>query len=464
MDEAGGPSSQGPPAESPTLLLVTSTESAAVPTAHSLMSPAGRLISGLILAASAVFGVQPARAASAPVKIVSAPANARVGEAIDVRAIVPRRSACELRIGRGGRVAGRTRASVITGTTYTSRIFAPSGDGTRTLTVACGASNSALRAGIVRTSRRGIVLRPVVALATVRHGIVDIDTKTADGKRFASGTGMILTPTGEVLTNDHVIRDASSITVTDVSTGATYPANVVGYDTNNDVAVLQIQGAPALSQVTLGDSSKVTVGAPVSAVGNANGVGGTPTTASGRVTKLHQAITVREDDGGSHRLRDLIQIDANLQSGESGGPLFDETGQVIGMNTAGSSTNGTAPSSEGFAIPINAALAIVKQIESGVETATVHIGSTGFLGISVPRTATNGAVLTRVTPGSPAAVAGLVPGDRITSFDGAPTPTRDDLVTQIKRHHAGDVVAITWVDATGAARTATATLTEGPPG
>ena len=438
------------------LLSVSFTGSMTIP-----LRRAAALVSGATLVA---LPIPSTLGASAPVRIVVSPPSVRVGQPIDVRATVRRGSICEVRIGRGATVSGRSKSTPAVGTTFTSRLVAPAGDGARTLTVACGSSAAAVRSGSVRTSRRGILLRPVVALAAVRHGIVDINTRTADGRPFAAGTGMVLTPTGEILTNDHVIRGGRGITVTDVSTGTVYPASVVGYDTTNDVAVLQVQGAAALSPVALGDSSKVTVGAPVSAVGNANGAGGTPTVASGKVTKLHQSIDVNEEDGGSHRLRGLIQTDAFLQSGESGGPLFDETGQVVGMNTAGSGLNRVAATNEGFAIPINNALAIVRQIETGTESATVHIGSTGFLGISIPRSASNRAVVARVTRDSPASAAGLKRRDLVTSFDAVPVATRDELITQIHRHHAGDVVSITWADGNGASRTATVTLSEGAPG
>jgi len=152
-------------------------------------------------------------------------------------------------------------------------------------------------------------------------------------------------------------------------------------------------------------------------IGNAGGAGGTPSVAGGSVTALHQSITATEQDGGNpENLKGLIEVNAGIQAGDSGGPLVDTGGKVVGMDSAASAgfsfqTTGT----DGYAIPINSAVAIAKKIESGNASATVHVGTTAFLGVQVYSTQSgsspSGAVIHVVVPGSPAASAGLAAGD-----------------------------------------------------
>ena len=148
---------------------------------------------------------------------------------------------------------------------------------------------------------------------------------------------MVLSSDGKVLTNNHVISGATSISVTDIGNGKTYSAKVVGYDRTHDVAVLQLQNASGLQTTPLGDSSKVSVGDSVVGVGNAGGVGGTPSAAAGTVTALNQTITASDDGNGtSEQLSGLIQVNADIQPGDSGGSLVNSQGQVVGIDTAGS--------------------------------------------------------------------------------------------------------------------------------
>ena len=205
-------------------------------------------------------------------------------------------------------------------------------------------------------------------------GMVDVNTNLGYENAAAAGTGMVLSSAGEVLTNNHVIEGATTIKVRDVGNGQTYDASVVGYDVAADVAVVQLKSASGLKTVPIGNSSAVKVGAKVTAIGNAGGTGGTPSSASGTVAALDQSITASDElNGTSEQLTGLIETNAAIEPGDSGGPLVNATGDVIAMVTAGSSgfefQHGAG---EGFAIPINTATALARQMESGRFSGNVH--------------------------------------------------------------------------------------------
>ena len=217
-----------------------------------------------------------------------------------------------------------------------------------------------------------------------------VDVVSTDGYQGATsaGTGIVLSSSGVVLTNNHVVNGATAIKVTDIGNGKTYTATVVGYDDSHDVAVIQLQGASGLTTASLGNSSTVQTGDSVTALGNAEGKGGTPSVASGTVTALNQSITASDElSSVSEQLTGLIETNAPIQPGDSGGSLVNSYGQVIGMDTAASSSDQSAGQSatatQAFAIPINEAVSIAHQIESGTTTADVHIGATAFLGLEL---------------------------------------------------------------------------------
>ena len=293
-------------------------------------------------------------------------------------------------------------------------------------------------------------------------GIVDITTNLAYQGAAAAGTGMVLTPSGEVLTNNHVIRGATTIRVKDPSTGKTYSATVVGYDLAADVAVLQIQRASGLETVSIGDSSKVTVGEAVTALGNAGGAGGAPIAASGSVTGLGRSITA-SDGETSERLTGLIETNAGVQPGDSGGPLVDASGNVVGMDTAASQGFDFQSGNDAYAIPINQALAIAKEIETG-HSATAHIGKTAFLGIEVAAGTyfTHGAVVAGVVHSSPASRAGLVYGDVIVAVNNHSVASPTTLTALLQKQSPGKKVQIRWIDQSGTSHTAQVTLASGP--
>ncbi len=331
----------------------------------------------------------------------------------------------------------------------------------------------------------------------VDPGLVDVVSTLGDEQATAAGTGIVLTSNGEVLTNNHVIDGATSIKVTDIGNGRTYTAKVVGYDASHDVAVIQLQNASGLTVASLGDSSTVRTGDGVVALGNAGGKGGTPSVAAGTVTDLNQSITASDEgSGNSEQLTGLIETNANIQPGDSGGSLVNSYGQVIGMDTAASSgtqlqSQSGQAAEQAYAIPINEAASIAKQIEAGSASATTHLGATAFLGVeSQPASdgsgsagsggfggfggfggsqggsseggSTSGVTIAGTLAGSPAANAGLAAGDVITSVGGQSVSTAQNISQVLVKYHPGDSISISWVDQSGQSQTANVTLASGP--
>jgi len=302
--------------------------------------------------------------------------------------------------------------------------------------------------------------------AGVGTGVVVIETNLGLEGGQAAGTGMVLTSSGEVLTNNHVIRGATEIRVKVPGTGRSYPAEVVGYSVSDDVAVIQASGVSNLKTASRGDSGAVDVGETVQAVGNAGGTGRL-TTAAGTVTSLDRSITVNDDQGGSESLSGLIETNAAVKPGDSGGPLLNADGRVIGMNTAASVRNeiDQTTTSDGFAIPINKAVAIAEQIDGGNDSATIHIGGTAFLGVEATTNSYGGtgAAITTVVPGSPAEAAGLVAGDLITSVGGHTISSPDELSAIVMTQRPGASISAIYLDQGGATQSANLTLASGPP-
>ena len=361
------------------------------------------------------------------------------------------------------------------------------------------------------SSQLSQVMDAAAVAAAVSPGLVNVNTVLGYEGARAAGTGMVLTSDGEVLTNHHVVEGATEISVTSVATGKTYQASVVGYDETHDIAVLQVKDASGLQTVKTGDSSKVAIGDQVVGIGNTGGDGGEPGYAAGEVTGLNQAITATDSSGGNaENLTGLIETDANIQAGDSGGPLANASGEVIGMDTAGSASNGstggpgstgagstgtgstgqtafgpgtgpgygsggsgqgqeqTPTTTQGYAVPINQALDIAEQIEDGDASSTIHIGATPMLGISVladsAATGTSGAVVGDVVAAGKADDAGIVAGDVITAIDGKTVDSPDTLSSLLDQHHPGDKIKVTWVDQAGQQHTATIELITGPVG
>jgi len=312
----------------------------------------------------------------------------------------------------------------------------------------------------------------------VDPGLVDITTTFASTSQTAEGTGMILTSDGLVLTNNHVVEDAQTLSVRDVATNATYVGKVVGYDLTQDVALIQLKDASGLTTIKTANSDKVASGEKIVGIGNAGGVGGTPSFVPGSVVALNQAITAGDETNpaGSERLSGLIEVNAAIEPGDSGGPLVNDKGKVVGMDTAGSDLNGgfgfdpgNTSGDRGYAIPINTALAIVTSIRDDVATSGVHIGATAFLGVEFDSAtaagnanSSSGVTIAGTVAGSAANAAGFVAGDVITSIDGQSVTTGTDLQTILLTKKPGDTIHVDYLNASGVAKTVSVVLGSGP--
>ena len=363
------------------------------------------------------------------------------------------------------------------------------------------------RQAAARTPDQAAAARPAAmndeaVYGEVEPGIVDVTANLTYLQEMAEGTGFVIDAgAGLVLTNNHVINDATSVTVTLVTSGRTYPARVLGYDLADDVALLQVRGATGLEAVRTGDSAGLRVGAPVLAMGNEAGQGGTPTVAPGMISGLGRSIVATDRDTGlTEVLHGMLQTSADIRPGDSGGPLADAAGQVIGIDTA---AGGDAVHS-GYAIPINQALPVARQIAAGRPGGHIQIGLPAFLGVLVSgstnpdplrqasqqlrqtgvvsssgRACTTGdttAVPARIAParsgalvdgvlcGTAAARAGLTAGDVITSLGGRAVTSPASLTALVGRYRPGSRAPLAWVSPGGRRHTATVTLEAGPAG
>jgi putative serine protease PepD len=305
----------------------------------------------------------------------------------------------------------------------------------------------------------------------VIHAVVSIDVKSNNNED--EGTGMIISSDGEVITNNHVIElytqggNSGSITVTEYGQTKPLPATLIGYDQTKDVALLKINNTSNLPTVTFGNSAKAVVGDSVVAIGNALGLSaGTPTVTQGIVSALGRTVTAGGIGTQTETLQNMIQTDAAINSGNSGGPLIDTSGQVIGMNTAvaGTSSDGTSSQNIGFAIPAASVESLLPELQKGGQTGNAG----GYLGVDITTltpalrqqygfTPTSGAVILTVVAGSPAAKAGLVQGDVIVNIDGTAITSSEDLQKLVQKDKPGQSITITYYVG-NSKRTTTATL------
>ena len=346
----------------------------------------------------------------------------------------------------------------------------------------------------------------------VEPGVVDVTSNLRYLEETAKGTGFVIDAAdGLVLTNNHVIDQATSVTVTLVTSGKTYPARILGYDAADDVALLQVRGA-ALTAVRIGDSSLVNVGMPVLAIGNEAGQGGAPTVAPGVISSLGRTIVASDQSSGlTETLHGMFQTSADIRPGDSGGPLADASGRVIGIDTA---AGGNIVYS-GYAIPINQAMPIARQIAAAwaggpgqgqggpSRTGRIQIGLPAFLGVLLPDSTRSGsadsqelqqdgavssgsracsstsdipavpahgapvrsgALVGGVLCGTPADQAGILTGDVITSVAGHEVSSPGALTALLRRYHPGSVVPLAWTGPDGSLHAAAVTLTAGPAG
>ena len=325
------------------------------------------------------------------------------------------------------------------------------------------------------TNHNGTINAQAIA-AKVDPALVDINTvvQTATSTGAASGTGMIITSSGEVLTNNHVVDQSISISVTIAGHAGRYKAHVIGVSPTADVALIQIEGVSGLPTVMFADSSSVKVGDPVVALGNALGQGGTPALTQGQVTAVDQTITASEGSGRSETLTGMIQSDAGISPGDSGGALVNSAGQVIGMITAGEAQGFRSTVSPiGYAVNTNSALAVVNEIRAGQASADVIIGPVGYIGVQIRDlnqqlaaqyglNITSGALVWAVQAGSPAEQAGMTRLSVITRIGSTSVDSSQSLGNALHAYKPGANVAVTWIDQNGASHTKTLTLTTGP--
>jgi S1-C subfamily serine protease len=365
-------------------------------------------------------------------------------------------------------VAATVAVLAITGAVFLSANTATAGTGTM-----LSATTPIVAVTQPASAYSGAIQASAIA-AKVDPAVVDVNTvfQTATTSGSAAGTGIIITSNGEILTNNHVVEGATSITVTIAGRTGTYTAHVLGVDPTADVALIQVEGVTGLPTATFADSSTLQSGEAVLAIGNAGGAGGAPSVSQGTIVALGQSITAA---GGSapEQLTGMILSNASIAPGDSGGPLVNSAGQVVGMITAGQSTSQRASTTIGYAIPTSAALAVVNQIRAGQASSSVILGQVGYLGISVtdltPTIAaqlqlsvSSGAVVVGVLSGSPADLAGLAPYTVITALEGTPISSSADLGNVLHTHKPGDQVQVIWTDQAGASHSATITLTTGP--
>ncbi len=290
----------------------------------------------------------------------------------------------------------------------------------------------------------------------VDPAVVDVDTITSGpaGPTEVAGTGMIVTPNGYVVTNNHVVLGATTIKVVLPGRRRHYLAQFVGADPATDVAVIRILGGPAhLPTVTFASSAALQVGEGVLAIGNSLGLGGVPSVTAGIISALDRSITATSETGtDAEHLRGMIEADAPIAPGNSGGPLVDAAGQVIGMNTAAASTLATrrAGSAVAFALPSDRVVAIARLILDRARRPGIVLGRAAYLGIEgtdvalVAQTASAAVNVVQVEPGTPAARIGLRPGDLILRLDGLPTTSMRRLTALLAAHSPGDAVTVVF--------------------
>lgn len=308
-------------------------------------------------------------------------------------------------------------------------------------------------------------LDPAVMAAQAGPTVVDVNTQMGYHSATSAGTGIVLDPNGVVLTNNHVISGATEVSAVAIANGQNYPADVIGFDRTHDIAVLQLHGASGLPAANIGSSAGVAIGEPVVAVGNTDGEGGAPSAVPGNVTGLNQTVSASDAmTGSTETLTDMIRSSTAIRPGDSGGPLINAGGQVIGMNTAASEAYKMPTlGGEGYAIPIDQAMAIAGAIRAGAASNTVHIGGTGFMGVGVVDYNGAGAKVEQVIPDTPAEQAGLSKDDVITAANGIPVDSAAALTNVLDQQHPGDTVTLTW-HGPGGDRTAYVTLVPGPAG
>jgi len=363
--------------------------------------------------------------------------------------------------------------------------------------------------------QKAAAIRPAAAMnasavySKVEPGVVDVSANLQYLDETAEGTGFVIDAAhGLVLTNNHVIDGATSVRVTLVTSGVSYRAVVVGYDLKDDVAVLKIEVAHGLKAVTTGDSAKLSVGTRVLALGNEAGQGGPPSLAPGVISSMGRSIVASDQSSGlTETLHGMLQTSADIRPGDSGGPLANSAGQVVGIDTAAGS-GGPGAHAAGYAIPINTALSIARRIARNRPSPGIQLGMPAFLGVLLPDSSATspqaqadqeagqqngaasnsgrscltgdarsytavpaaiapvkeGALVDGVVCGTPAAEAGLVAGDVITGLGDQDVTSARSLTAILNRDRPDTTAMLTWVTIDGVSHSLPVTLETGPAG
>lgn len=275
--------------------------------------------------------------------------------------------------------------------------------------------------------------------------VVNVDATFAYQGELGAGTGIVLSATGLILTDNHVISGASTLRVVSAS-GHKYAARVVGYDRSRDIAILQLSGAHHLTPLTF--SSEGVLGQPVVGVGNAEGRGGAAVLEYGSITNTKASVVATDPlTGVKEVLPGLLSTNAAIVPGDSGGPLVGLSGGIVGLDTAASGV-GTS-GAQGYATPESVVRRVVAAIERGRDTSQVHVGATAFLGVLCVAKAQlgHGVIVEGAASGSPAEGV-LTKGDVLTSVGGVATKTINNLTDAILNDRPGQRVVISWTHGT----------------
>lgn len=337
--------------------------------------------------------------------------------------------------------------------------------------------------------------------ARIEPSVVDVTATLTYDDETASGTGFVVDgKAAYILTNNHVIRDATEVSVTVPETGQSYRARIVGADVPADIAVLEIKPVPGLTAAPIGDSAALRTGDRVISFGNQAGAGGSPAVATGVISGTGRTIQAADGASGfSETLHGMLATTAKIEPGDSGGPLAGSAGTVIGMDTAA----GTEGASTGYAIPINVAIAAERQIIEGRPGPGISLGVDGFLGVVVGSSRSSspslqraqghgrgtgaadsaggcastkadvlapaaiaparaGALVIGVLCGTGAASAGIVSGDVITEAAGRRIGSSNELTAIVNGSRPGSVVSVTWINRAGTLRTSQVRLSAAP--
>jgi putative serine protease PepD len=319
--------------------------------------------------------------------------------------------------------------------TYAALDDSPSSGARATVTGSPAAATSGGTVSDVYDRANGSVVEITVTLGSGSGSVPTVPGGPGGGGASqAQGSGFVYDANGHVVTNAHVVEGASSITVR-FANGKTYDATVVGTDPSTDLAVIDVNApSSAFTPLILADSSAVTVGHEVVAIGSPFGLENTVT--SGIVSALDREMQAPN----GYTINGAIQTDAAINHGNSGGPLLDMQGRVIGVNSQIESDSGGSDG-VGFAVPSNTVKSIVSQLVAGGTVEHAYLG----VGLSQTEGGTSGALVSEVRSGAPAAVAGLQAGDVITSVDGDSVASVEELQSEIDSRKPGDTVRIGYV-------------------